>query len=304
MNLYIDGFNDLVNLFHAPKLVNVIVEAIQLGLFDVIGVEILKPSDISNRLNIDQERISYLLKVMNMIGLIEKFEDGYKNSNLALEYITNIRRNSMRKFLQYILTDSSEESSEKNTQLMLDAMDEGNKYTACYIARLLRTNEKCSLLDIGCGSGIFSKYMLKYCKQVVSYCVDLPHVIDCIKEDLLTEYGNDRIHFIAGDFRKISFEIKFDMVFLNNILHFFCKEDIKDIIINCKKCLNSNGIITICDNFSDFSDISNMLLSLEWYDAKRIFLSTDEMTDLMENFGYRVNIYSSRGTEKILVCRS
>lgn len=109
------------------------------------------------------------------------------------------------------------------------------KYLIPYIKNL----EFDSILEIGCGEGRVTQYLLDNCKFSKYLGVDMSSDRIRMIKDEIKEWGNIKHDFICDQFQNTNIKEKFDLVFSSETLLHVRPEDIenfcKRMIKNCKK---------------------------------------------------------------------
>ena len=145
--------------------------------------------------------------------------------------------------------------------------------TAKRIPEILSKYKFENILEIGAGSGLLTAQMSKNYNYKEYFANDLVE-----KSELYVKKYIPNAKFFGGDFRKINFNRKFDLVVSNAVFQWY--EDLGKIFEQCKNMLNSDGILAFTtfspENFKEIKAITG--LSLEYKTAK-------ELTDLLsKNF--------------------
>jgi cyclopropane fatty-acyl-phospholipid synthase-like methyltransferase len=108
-----------------------------------------------------------------------------------------------------------------------------------FLTALLNKNIK-KVLDLGCGKGLMSKFFAG--KKVNVIGIDLKR----------TSEDSENFNFIEGDVRKEDFGKKNDLIIASLILHFFKREEAKQIIEKMKKATSDSGYnLLICMSNKD-----------------------------------------------------
>tara|TARA_B100000401_G_C52724058_1_gene680128 strand:- start:403 stop:1110 length:708 start_codon:yes stop_codon:yes gene_type:complete len=107
-----------------------------------------------------------------------------------------------------------------------------------FLLRNTKLNSKSKILDIGCGRG----------KIIGNLSSNLKLKTKPIGIDLVNHLDKDkRIRFIRIDALSFftNYKKKFDLILIKQTIHLLSYRNIKKLINNCKKKLNSNGVILI-----------------------------------------------------------
>lgn len=102
------------------------------------------------------------------------------------------------------------------------------------------------VLEVGGNSGAFARAMLHAGARSVSV-IDLPAVC-AIGEQIRTKAtAKDRLQFIAGDARTITWPQPADAVVFKSVLHDWPDEDVNNFIERAISVLESDGTVIICE---------------------------------------------------------
>ena len=107
-----------------------------------------------------------------------------------------------------------------------------------FLLKNTKLNSKSKILDIGCGRG----------KIIGNLSSNLKLKTKPIGIDLVDHLDKDkRIRFIRIDALSFfsNYKKKFDLILIKQTIHLLSYRNIKKLINNCKKKLNSNGVILI-----------------------------------------------------------
>ena len=110
---------------------------------------------------------------------------------------------------------------------------------------------KKTILDVGCGYGYLS-YFLHY-KNPQSTIVGLDYDKEKIE---IASNGFDKtsnLTFNCVDINTFNF-LNYDVIILNDVLHYFSKEKQLLLLDKCAEALNKDGVILIRDGVTDFKD--------------------------------------------------
>ncbi|MEC7181481.1 MAG: class I SAM-dependent methyltransferase, partial [Bdellovibrionota bacterium] len=183
---------------------------------------------------------------------------------------------------------------EISTAFYLDFVREFNKPYIKIMASRLKENFKNAktLLDIGGGHGLYTQKALKEHPHLQGTLLDLPHAIDYAQNLHTDKDYFSRLHLLKGDSREVNIEKKYDVITMNDLLHYFTEDEKKDLIKKALGALNEGGVLAITKfslnedltpESSVFFSIKNFLLTGSGY------LCTDESLEkIIEELGVKI----------------
>lgn len=99
------------------------------------------------------------------------------------------------------------------------------------------------ILDLGCGTGILSEYILKKQPSLHIYGIDISNRAIDVANKKLKKYKN--VQFQTGDVTKLPFKDNyFDMAMCNSILHHV---PLNETLAEIKRVLKPNGVLWFCE---------------------------------------------------------
>ena len=136
-------------------------------------------------------------------------------------------------------------------------------------------NTNCHVLDVGTGIGAYLMHFAESNPNLTGVGIDIQDLT--IKEAIKTarEKGLDeRLKFITMDARKLSFDEKFDVVFVSNMIQALNRQDARSLIKNLHGILNKDGYLVILEILINDDRVSpklgaltNFYLKMEMLDA-------------------------------------
>lgn len=145
------------------------------------------------------------------------------------------------------------------------------KYTADILINELPKTDYDNILEIGAGAGILTSYASNKLKWNNYYANDLVEK----SEIFVKKYIKDT-KFFAGDFRKIKFNKKFDLIISNAVFQWF--ENTDKILDKCKNLLTKDGVLAFStfspDNFKEIRELTG--LSLKYKSLEELKNSTEK----------------------------
>lgn len=296
MNLEINCIDDLLIIPHFYKITETLRIAISLEIFGVLSNKKLLLSEIENEIKC--KNIQPVLELLCNMKLLH-YDNGYfYNSNIAKRYLCNNKKmlnlllyssdsNYKLEKMNYVMRDSSADfECKQSLELYMEAMHEGNYLIAHSVFRKLKIKGEKSLLDLGCGSGIFTIVFSKYNPLLKAVCIDKSEVIEFTKKNIITSGIAKQVTVLSGDFLTMKLDNSYDYILLSNVLHFYNANTIEVLLKRLWYHLNSQGKIIIVDIFDDRESIMNIMYSLEWLSNGISFMKISEMCLLLEKNQY------------------
>lgn len=301
MKLEIRNVDDLMMCSQVSKFWEILKFSIEIDLFNLVGKAGIKLDILVDRLGCDSKRLLYAIRILALAELINIDSDYITNSNLTNQYLTNQYNNKISDLLLYnakttfsaqeyrrILMLNDMPVKKTDDDLYMSAMNIGSKYVAVKVASKLLIGRNKKLLDIGCGSGVFSIMACKYNKSLQAVCVDRKNMLAMLENKLKAlPIINDRITLVESEILSLDFdEQKFNYILLSNILHFFSPDEIIKLLSSCYKWLTKTGKIIINDIFISKNNMMRLMFSLEWLSNGNDFIEINEMKDILKKLGF------------------
>jgi ubiquinone/menaquinone biosynthesis C-methylase UbiE len=119
------------------------------------------------------------------------------------------------------------------------------KRVAAYVAAQPQPPQK--VLDIAAGHGLYGIEVAKMSPETIVTAVDWEKVLAVASANAKAAGLQDRYRTIAGSAFDVSFEDRFDLVLLPNILHHFGHQDCVRLLRKAKAALSSSGEVLAID---------------------------------------------------------
>ena len=113
---------------------------------------------------------------------------------------------------------------------------------ACHLEPVLREAERA--LDLGGGDGQFAKLLTDQYPSLRVWVVDLEAAIEFGRSKVGTA---ERIELVAGDARTFELDFKLDVAILNDMLHYFSRDEKRQVIARAFRSLRPGGTIAVCE---------------------------------------------------------
>ncbi|HLZ35631.1 MAG TPA: methyltransferase [Nitrospira sp.] len=259
-----DQFRDALSAYRLPR---VILTALELKLFTVLGTRTRMLPELARELKVSERGLSILCRNLAMAGLLHKKGIQYRNSRLAatalnaedaayrgnyLDLITSHWADWMR------LTESvrSGEPLDKDEPEAPDyrrkftwAMHHRTLETAPMIAAQIPLKRAKTLLDLGGGPGTYAMAFLARNPGLRATVCDRPAALDVAREIAATHKAAARLSYLPLDLLMEDIPGSFDVIWYSNVLHIYSPEQNQAIFRRAKAALAPGGRIIIQDAF-------------------------------------------------------
>lgn len=247
---------ELIEMSRSFQISKILVVASEFDLFTILSGRPMTASMLSDELKADASKIELLLNALVALGLLEKHEDSYKNSQVAEDFLVIGREGYIGNMLKR--TNSHWDAwngleiaifgrrPELNwSEIPTFSMEENSYKKAAELAENVDLTGKRRLLDVGGGSGAYSAAFVGTYPGLEAAVFDLPEPIKVTKR-LLEEKGmGDRVKTIEGDFEVDDLGSGFDCILISNIMHFQDEKDNKRLLKKAHNALQEGGAVII-----------------------------------------------------------
>ncbi|MDI9645996.1 MAG: methyltransferase [Archaeoglobales archaeon] len=221
INKALDGF----------RLYNIITSAIELGIFDLLKTpKSLK--DLREKLNCKEKLLRIFCEVLCELKLLERTEEGYVDSKISLEFLTEDSFYSQKIFIEnlkynMILWNSllrilkegpiKREPNRFFSERAIHSLAQNCKLgelqkTVKIVSELKEFRDARKLLDLGGGHGLYAIAFTAINKNLQAFVFDLPEVVEKTKE-YIKMYNAERVSVISGNFFRDDIGENYDIIF-------------------------------------------------------------------------------------------
>lgn len=287
--------------------------AVNLEVFTRLGGKRLDLEGAALTLGIHPRPAGRLLNACVALGLLEKEEGTYRNSELAEEFLVQGRPSYYGHFISmlgglYKEWLELEKAIRQNgpVQSIQEGWQENREFARTFTlamrdksagnARLLaehlgeRLAQARRILDVAGGSGIIAIELAELYPGLEAVVFDLPRVCDVAQELIAGSPAASRVTVHPGDLRQ-GLPQGFDLAILSSILHALGPEACRSLARETFACLNAGGSVAILDyhlhadrsgpSFATLFSL-NMLLATEEGDV----YTGEEIRRWMEEAGF------------------
>jgi len=240
--------------------------AVRLRIFSILGEEQKSLEEIRHALNADRRGTEYLLNALAAMRLINKSADFYKNSDEAVELLTE----SSRRYIGHIIlhhhhlldgwaqldqavrqgapVEKRSYGEELERESFLLGMFNLAMGSAPLVVAEVNLEGKKKLLDLGGGPGTFSIHFCRVNPNLQAVVFDRPTTKPFMQKTAAGFNLTDRIDFIGGDFNQDPITGgPYDVAWLSHILHSNGPTKCQDLIEKTYEILDPGGEILIHD---------------------------------------------------------
>jgi len=259
-----EEFRDVVSAYRLPR---VILTAIELKLFTVIGRATWLLPDLARELKVSERGLSILCRNLAMAGLLHKKGNRYRNSPLAasalnaddpayrgsyVRLMTN-HANDWLRLAESVRTgeplDKDEPEEPDYRRQFTWAMHHRTLETAPMIAAHLPLKGAKTLLDLGGGPGTYAMAFLARHPHLQATVCDRPAALEVAKEIAATHKAAERLSYLPLDLLKDDIPGRFDVIWYSNVLHIYSPEENLSVFRRAKAALTEGGRLIVQDAF-------------------------------------------------------
>jgi SAM-dependent methyltransferase len=263
----IKTFEDFRDALSAYRLPRVILTALELRLFTVIGKKTWFLPDLARELKASERGMSILCRNLAMAGLLHKKGNRYRNSVLAATALNADDAAYRGSYLQLLTSHSSDwlrliDSVRSGEPLDKDepeepdyrrqftwAMHHRTLETAPTIAAQLPLKGVKTLLDLGGGPGTYAMAFLAKNPGLRATVCDRPAALEVAKEIAATHKAGARLSYLPLDLLKDDIPGRFDVIWYSNVLHIYSPEQNLEVFRRARAALADGGRLIIQDAF-------------------------------------------------------
>lgn len=244
------------------------IQAHAAGVFEALaGGEWKLADNVAETLDADRRAVRLLLIALSGIGLVQKNDSHFRNSETAEMYLTEsspeyrghlleLDRRSMSNWIRIPEVLKSGQpiprpeitAEEKRTwqETFIKAMDALSRDKVEVVFNALPLNDGARFLDIGCGPGAYVAEFARRLPNLTAVAFDRLESERIVRQACAIAGVSERVTFIAGDFETDHFEYgPFDGVFLSQILHMVSPRKAADMVRRAARQTVPGGFVAI-----------------------------------------------------------
>jgi predicted O-methyltransferase YrrM len=303
--------NKILDIVFAPWAANVLYCANRLKLFTVIVEKDMTLEELATALGAVPRYLKALLDGCIAIGLLQLHDNRYKNSYLSDIYLVEGRPTYLGDIIEVIgseagnwdrlygLITGSDETGLKEAKREVSphrftlAMNNlAMQGEAGALAAAVDLSGCKNMVDVGCGSGVYSIFLCRRYPDLNATLMDMKDVIKTTQHIIETNNLQDRIKTCEADITKDSYGDNHDVVLLSDVLYqekSFCLT----ILQSAYKALVPGGILLVRGYYSDpggsnpvFGSLFNLARLLD--NPQREFISVSLLSQWIAQVGFKI----------------
>lgn len=320
--------------------VKTLVNSLRLGVFEELK-EPKTSDELAKVKNWNENNTEIFLQTLRALKYIEKEKEKYKNTENTNKYLVKSSEDYAGGVLESFGTDLGGVFQEDISSLLEINVDNKNykfqndekvedrvayteddqmdfskmentlrtiqsgynlKQMKWLLSRVFKINKGKTLLDLGCGAGLYSLAFSKEHSDIELTLYDLPSMGDIIGSSIELTEMKERAKLITGDFTKDDIGSGYDVIFSSSSIY-AAKHCLDDFMGKIYQVLNPNGIfVCIADGIDkDYSEPWDMVVSWFIYRMKDMYLEVtkDMVKDSAIKAGFvsleKMSVISSGG---------
>jgi ubiquinone/menaquinone biosynthesis C-methylase UbiE len=215
----------------------------------------LSAKNLSKKIYTDSRATEIVLDALASIGLIEKKNNRYQNTQIATQFLVSksplYQGDIIRHYdtlwnnwsgLDHVLKSGKPYHTERSREAFILGMHNIASLKSQALMKLIGLKGVKTALDLGGGPGTYSIEMSKRGVRVTLF--DSPDTIEIAKKITRRETSKS-IRFIGGDFMTDNIGKGYDLIFVSQILHAYSERDNLLILRKCRNALWNGGRIVI-----------------------------------------------------------
>lgn len=261
----------------------VLLTANRIGVFEAVKLGPLSVESIAEKLKTQVEPTRLFLNACVALGLLERANDGYKNSPMsqvflvagtpaymgnAIRYSDNLYatwgqlEHALHSGLPPMAPETYLGRDSEKTRHFVYGMHNRALGIGRMLLDLVDLTGRTQMLDIGGGPGTYSALFVQRYPQLRSRVLDLPDVVNVAREIVSSMGVNDRIDFIPGDYGQTAYPQNNDVVLISGVFHRENPQDCQNLIARARDALAPGGLLVLSDVFTDAGGIGPTFATL------------------------------------------
>lgn len=257
-------FRDAISAYRLPR---VLLAALELDLFTVIGDRSWTLTTLAKKLKVSERGLGILCRNLASAGLLYKSDSVYRNSTLGATALNANHRTYRGGYLTLIRSHWADwirlvESIRSGLPLdhdVPDGPDYRRQFTwamhhrtleiAPAISAQLQLGQAQALLDLGGGPATYALAFLAKNPRLRATVCDRAAALEVAKEIAITHPAGRRLSYLPLDFSEEPIPSLYDVIWYSNVLHIYSPKENQAIFRRAHAALKPGGRFIIQDAF-------------------------------------------------------
>jgi cyclopropane fatty-acyl-phospholipid synthase-like methyltransferase len=249
-----------------------LLTANRLKLFDALASGALTADEIAHNLGFDARATTLLLNACVALGLCEKEQDHYNNSQSSSMFLVSTSPASLANAIRYSddlyatwgnldqavrsgvppkRAESYLGEDEDQTRHFVYGMHDRAMAIGRALIGMVDLNGRKRMLDVGGGPGTYSALLTERFEGLTSDVLELEGVASVAREILGDMGAADRVTMLDGDYHVTDFGNGYDVVLMSGMFHRETADNCQTLIERASDCLEPGGLLVVNDIFAD-----------------------------------------------------
>jgi len=293
----------------------IVMNCTSLKLFDAVDLGFRSPDEVARECSIQPRAAELLLNALVSLELLTKDEKGFNTTEESHYYLVSTSPLYIGGIFQ---AGSSTRDAWMNLETVvregkphseINKQSTAEDFFPALAAALFPMNyaygqrlaeffnvegktEKIRVLDLACGSGVWSIPLARASKNVSVDGLDFPSVLEVAKQFTEKSAVKDQYNYLKGNWQDIALaDDEYDIAILGHILHSEGKERSRELLSYVQKSLKQGGSIAIAEFLVDetrtapsFSAMFAVNMYLVTTDG--CVFSNDELREMLKEAGF------------------
>jgi SAM-dependent methyltransferase len=261
----------------------VIEAAFDLGVFGVLADGPATADALAARLDADRRGMRVLLDALSAYDMIERVvtdgtvrysvrpellacfaPDGLFSLAGKIAYDRMLAWSAWRDLAKAVRgegsTGSASEHQNQISEVEYESLIRGINFWAPPIVSILvealrargwSTGAGTSMLDVGCGTGLYSQLILREFSELSAVGLDVPRIVPIAAAQGEQMQVGTRFRPLARDFWEQDWDSGFGLILFANIFHLQTRESAQTLALRASKALRDDGLVAIIDQIVD-----------------------------------------------------
>ncbi|MGC8657903.1 MAG: methyltransferase [Desulfomonilaceae bacterium] len=251
----------------------IILSAAELDIFSKLNSSSRTVTELCEAYGWNSRGLQILLDALTALGLLTKDGDHYRTEPGLSKILESSSEESIIPMLLHranmwkswsnltaivsgafdIGSSLGKARSREEMEAFIGAMDVVGRQMAQRVSGKIDLTGRKALLDIGGGSGVYSRAFLECNPQLVATLFDLPVVVEISRRRSGGSILAGRMRYVEGDFNQDEFPTGHDVALLSAIIHINSRDRNRSLFSRVYNALEADSLLIIRDHIMEES---------------------------------------------------